>query len=105
MNLTFGAAEIWGDKAQLDPKGVFFQGIFSNEGLVDISQPPFMPTLYNNRNGVDVVAKRLDCFLFFETLIEGLGRYRTWIDKVPVSNHFPFMLQLDPSREKSVLPL
>ena len=75
-----------------------------NEGLVDIALPPYMPTWSNNRIRVDVVAKRLDLFLVSKSLVEGPGRYRMRVDKVPMFDHFPIMMQLDPSKEKVFYP-
>ena len=98
--MRFGASKIWGEKSHLDPKGDFFQDLFLNEGLVDIALPPYMPTWRNNKIRVDVIEKRLDRFLVSKSLVEGLGRYRMRVDKVPMFDHFPITMQLDPSREK-----
>ena len=98
MNFTFGAIEIWGHRAHLETKGDLFQYFFSFEGLVDIALPPHMLTWHNKRTCLDTVAKILEGFLISGALIEDMGSYRTWVDKIPLSDHFPILLQLDPSR-------
>ena len=63
-----------------------------------------MPTWRNNKIRVDVIEKRLDCFLVSKSLVEGPGRYRMRVDKVPMFDHFPIMMQLDPSKLKFFYP-
>ena len=83
--------------------GYYFIRLFEQESLVNIIHGPMRPTWNNQRNSQEAISKRLGCFFLAEELIIAIGNYRTWVESVPNADHFPILLQLQPTRETSFI--
>lgn len=95
MNLTVLAREVWRLNAHVDPLTSFFNRFYKDNGLVDI-QPTNLGLMWNNkRMGRDGLAKQVDCFNILEELLESLYKYRSWMVKQGILDHFPIILQLE----------
>ena len=93
LNLTLNASEIWGSKALPDPLGPYFLSLFSDHNLVDVAPPCAGPTWRNGRMGEEGISKRMDHFLLSEQLISSLPKYRAWVHRSGISDHFPIILE------------
>jgi hypothetical protein len=95
LNLTCDVGEMWGDTTHLDPLSTFFKELFIDSGLVDIASDVLVPTWRNGRRGNTSISKRLDRFLVVEDLIEGVSRYKLWVDFPYFLDHTHVLLRLD----------
>jgi len=94
LNLTLGAAEIWGPRAIPDPLNEFFIRSFARAGLVDVEPAKLTATWRNRRAGDNRIAKRLDRFLIDERLLDSLHFVRQWVESGGISDHSPIMIEL-----------
>lgn len=95
LNLTLGPSERWGGKIHLDPLVDYFLDIFHEVDLVDILPTKLHLTWHNGRVGNDYIGRRLDMFLCSGSLIELLGRHRTWVSLEALSDHCLILLQFE----------
>jgi len=87
LKFTSGDDEAYGATTQLDNLVDYFKNLIQDHQLVDQIPDEVVPTWRNDRNGVEIIAKRPDRVLFSEILLIDVGRYRTWVDLPCVSNH------------------
>ena len=67
-------------------------GIFD---LIDISPQDLEPTWTNNRSGLEGIQKRLDIFVVKSSPLQCFHRYKTWVGKNKLSDHWSIFLQID----------
>jgi hypothetical protein len=87
LKFTSGDDEAYGATTQLDNLVDYFKNLIQDHQLVDQIPDEVVPTWRNDRNGVEIIAKRPDRVLFSKILLIDVGRYRTWVDLPCVSNH------------------
>jgi len=104
LNLSLGAAEIWGPKAIPDSQADFFVGAFARSGLADIAPDRLNGTWRNRRTGENRVAKRLERFLLDERLIDTLHFARQWVESGGISDHSPIMIEISGGTPKPPSP-
>jgi endonuclease/exonuclease/phosphatase family metal-dependent hydrolase len=92
LNFTVSANEVWGSKARLDPLVECFKETFKALGQVDIAPSLYAPTWCNGRGGSKGIAKRLDRVYMSEELVSSVGRYRSWVAYLYISDHAPVVL-------------
>lgn len=93
-NLTLSSKEILGSTHQ-DPLADFFNNLFRNACLLNISPVPLSSTWCNGRQEDQGIAKRIDHFLISDFLAEHVDCYRVFHINSKVSDHFPICLQFD----------
>ena len=71
---------------------------------MDVAPPCAGPTWRNGRIGEDGISKRLDRFLLSEQLISSLPRYRAWVHRSGLSDHFPIVLDWLDQQKPSAYP-
>ena len=69
LNLSLGKAKIWGPLAHLDNQVAFCNHVLSSNSLIDIAPLKILPTWRKMRVGEARIAKSLDRFLIFESLV------------------------------------
>jgi len=104
LNLTLGAAEIWGPRAIPDSLADFFISSFSRGGLVDVEPTKLHATWRNRRTGDNRVAKRLDRFLMDERLLDTFHFVRQWVECGGISDHSPIMIEFKRGAPKPPSP-
>ena len=62
--------------------------------LLDIKPIKLKPTWRNNRVGDDSIAKRLECFMITDSLLEKPLHLKQWIGFGGISDHVPIFLEL-----------
>jgi hypothetical protein len=75
FNLTLSLWEVWGSHPRADMKRLF-QDFFEKAKLVDIEPVKLSPTWRNFRTEEEEVAKRLECFLVSEALLNSRASFR-----------------------------
>jgi hypothetical protein len=63
--------------------------------LIDLLPDEIVPTWRNGRSGLDSISKCLDRVLASESLLNDVGRFRSWVDLPFVSDHAPVVAQFD----------
>lgn len=69
LNFTLSSHEIWGTLVHMDPMSEFFNIFLISKGLMDVEPVIISPIWSNGRRGDDGVSKRLDRFLFSNSLV------------------------------------
>ena len=92
FNSTLQVDEIWGARARIDCLADYFNGLFSNNHMIDIRPHPIIPTWSNKRLEGDYIGKRLDRALVKDNLINVLGMPRSSVVASNISNHMPVLL-------------
>jgi hypothetical protein len=91
--MTINNREVLGDSARVDMLVYFFQTKSDSSGWMDLDPIKLRPTWVNNRSSHDVIAKRLDCFLVQDTLLQKVENYRSWVGTTKAFDHFPIFLE------------
>eukprot|EP00253_Pinus_taeda_P018287 PITA_18287 len=94
LNFSLGRAQAWGPSVREDPLSDFFFNLITENNLIDPSPIKLKPTWRNRRIGEDRIAKRLDRFLFAESLSSKVPMIRQWVEEIGNSDHFPIFLDL-----------
>eukprot|EP00253_Pinus_taeda_P030972 PITA_30972 len=94
LNFSLGRAEAWGPFAREDPLSDFFFNLVTENNLIGPSPIKLKPTWRNRKIGEDRIAKRLDRFLFAESLSSKVPMIRQWVEEIGNSDHFPIFLDL-----------
>ena len=89
LNLTLSEKENRGSLPRYDGLGYFFVVLFESKELVELQPLKLTPTRRNNRSGEQAISKRLDRFFLSGYLI-----VKTWVKVGSMSNHLPFLLQI-----------
>jgi hypothetical protein len=72
--------------------------------FLDIEPVKLKPTWRNNRVGEASVAKRLDCFLIKDSLLEKPLQMKQWIGHGGISDHYPIFFELRKGANKPPSP-
>lgn len=105
LNFSLGRSEVWGPTAHVDILSDYFIQKLGGRNLIDLEPVKLKPTWRNNSAGEHRVAKRLDCFLISEQLVESNLNVRQWIGSGGASDHFPIFLKFQEGRVKPPSPL
>jgi endonuclease/exonuclease/phosphatase family metal-dependent hydrolase len=89
LNFTVSVGEVWGASTQLDQLAGYFKELFQDNRLVDVIPDVLVPTWQNGRSGDESILKRLDQVYMSEDLINGAGRFRSWVAYPYLSDHAP----------------
>jgi len=73
----------------------YFQNLFEEARLVDLSPLVLKLTWRNGRVGAAGIAKRLDRLFISEQLMEDAIQSRSWVINSRISDHNPICLQLE----------
>ena len=83
---------MWGPSAWKDLLTDYFTHKLVEKNWLDIEPLKIKPTWKNNRCGEGRFAKRLDCFLVIEKMVDMNHSIRQWVGSGGHSNHFPIFL-------------
>jgi hypothetical protein len=104
LKFSLGFSEVWGTHVREDPLTSFFSQKMVECNLLDIEPIKLKPTRRNNRVGDASVAKRLDCFLIKDTLLENPLQLKQWISYGGISDHCPIFLEIRKGSNKPPSP-
>ena len=93
LNLTIKGNEGCGGHCRVDPLATYFNDIFGRNHLADIFLAPFIPTWINGWVGSIGIAKRIDCFMLHENLVECLGFVKPLVIPSQILDHYPIILE------------
>lgn len=69
--------------------------LIEDVGLVDFLVVDPKPIWVNNFSSSEAISKRIDNFLIHRNIFVSLGKVRSWLDGICISNHFPIYLEFD----------
>ena len=104
LNFTTSHAKICGHSANLDLMVDFFIDLMGSFDLVDIIPPALEPNWTNGRSGKEGILKRLDRFVVKASLVKSFQRFRTWVGKNKIYDHWPISLQIEGTLPKHIYP-
>jgi hypothetical protein len=73
--------------------------------LVNVESSKIFPTWRNQRTEKERVAKRLDRFWNYHSLISNQVKIRTWMEIGVESDHHPILFQIEKEMSKPSIPL
>ena len=76
LTVTFGAKNIWGFMACMDPLADFLNKFLEKVGFLDIHSSKIMPTWRNMTSWTSIIVKILDYFIIYESILETNLRIR-----------------------------
>ena len=79
FNFSLGQFEVWGPHARVDLLMDFFTQKLVERNWLDIEPNKLKPTWKDNRCGEGRVAKRMDCFLVAEQVVDRHHQIRQWV--------------------------
>ena len=91
---TLNILEVWGSSARVDKLVDFFHYNIEVVGLIEIEPISMGPTYKNNRVGDESVTKRIDRFLILDALLQGVGKYRSYIGANRCPDHNTIFIEL-----------
>ena len=104
LNLSLGVVEVWGLRASPEPFTYFFFHVVEQISLIDIDPVKLSPLWRNRRTRDERIAKRLDCFLILEKLVNSLDSIRKWLACRGESNHNHILFEAKGKYLKSPIP-
>jgi len=97
LNFILSSDENWGGSFVSGSIEDFYRELFISKKLIDVKPPKLVPTWRNGRSGQDAIARRLDRCFVIEGLLSTAGLYKSWVEYPYVSDHAPFLIQLENS--------